>query len=65
MNTLLIILIILIYIAIGVAISAITNDDVLSAIVLFWIVLLEVELVREIGNAIYRGIKSLKAKMGE
>lgn len=64
MNTLLIILIVLIYLAIGVAISAITNDDVLSAIVLFWIILLEVELAREVGNVIYRGIKSLKAKMG-
>ena len=65
MNTLLIILIVLIYLAVGVAISAITNDDVLSGIVLFWIILLEVELAKEIGNVIYRGIKSLKAKMGE
>jgi len=63
-NTLLIILIVLIYLAIGVAISAITNDDVLSAIVLFWIILLEVEMAREVGNVIYRGIKSLKAKLG-
>lgn len=64
MNTLLIILIVLIYLAVGVAISAITNDDVLSTIVLFWIIILEVELAREVGNAIYRGIKSLKAKIG-
>ena len=64
MNTLLIILIVLIYLAVGVAISAITNDDVLSAIVLFWIIILEVELTVEVGNVIWYGIKRLKTKMG-
>lgn len=65
MEALLIILIVLVYLAVGVAISAITNDDVLAGIVLFWIILLEVELARELGNLIYRGIKSFKEKMGE
>ena len=56
MNTLLIILIVLIYLAVGVAISAITNDDVFACIVLFWIVIMLWDLGREVFIAL--------AKMG-
>ena len=62
METLLIILIVLIYIAIGVAISAITNDDVLSAIVLFWAVILMWELGREITNLVIGCIEKMGGK---
>lgn len=60
MNTLLIILIVLVYIAIGVAISVITHGDVLSGIVLFWVVILVAELGREFANVVIYCIERIE-----
>lgn len=65
MNMLLLILIVLAYIAIGVAISAITTDDVLAVIVLFWVPIMIYDLGKEFANFVIYLIEKIQEKMGE